>query len=583
MAVPLFSIFSEQSAGIGQLTDLLLLAEWCEKCKISILQLLPLNDVGFNFRPYDAQSMFALDPMYLDLAGLSGADPAHFIGDIERLRRQFRPALKKARVDYRIKQEKLDLLWRIYASRPWEDSADFHAYRQQNLFWLDDYTLFKVLKEKLLEQHWQAWPPEFKNRVPAALQEFRLQNPERLQYHAWLQWQLAEQFRRVKDVLGKRGLWLMGDIPFLVSGDSADVWAKQEYFKLDLAAGAPPDYYLASGQRWGMPPYNWDAIAGRQYDYLVQKLQYAQNFYDLYRIDHFVGIFRLWTVPVSEPLASGGLHGRFDPPDESQWEEHGKKLLRVMLNSSSMLPCAEDLGTIPPCSYKVLEEFGIVGMDIQRWSRDWNRTYQFNPPETYRTNSIATISTHDMTPLRAWWENEAGTVDEWLFERKCRERGLDFQALKERLFETGKSRHRRLRWKREINSVDLLLWHLQRPAEQVRDFIDLYLSSYHEQEQFWKYLGLPGEWQEAFSPALALKALEVINQSNSIFSIQLLQEWLAFTARFDAYDAWELRINWPGSTSDKNWSLVMPFSLEDLLAFPENLTLRKLNEASGRL
>jgi 4-alpha-glucanotransferase len=210
----------------------------------------------------------------------------------------------------------------------------------------------------------------------------------------------------------------MGDLPFLVSRDSADVWSHQQYFKLELASGAPPDMLYAKGQRWGMPPYNWQAIEANKYDYLTEKLEFAENFYDLYRIDHVVGIFRVWTIPLSEPLEHSGISGSFDPAEEASWEDHGKKILSIMVKNANMLACAEDLGVVPACSYKILSELGIPGIDIQRWMRDWDKTYDFKKPDLYRYNSLATIATHDMSSLCAWWDFEAGTIDEELFMRK---------------------------------------------------------------------------------------------------------------------------------------------------------------------
>jgi 4-alpha-glucanotransferase len=284
---------------------------------------------------------------------------------------------------------------------------------------------------------------------------------------------------------------------------------------------------------------------------------------------------------MQEPPETGGLRGVFDPPDESAWEAHGRGLLDVMLGCTDMLPCAEDLGVIPLCSYRVLEEYHIVGMDVQRWNRDWEKTYRFKAPEDYRLHSLAVISTHDMSILRAWWENEAGTVDEVAFRQKCPSRGLATDEIIGRLFDLDRSRRGRLAWKPEVSTLDILLWELQRPADQVKDFIDLYLGSFREKEQFWEYLGLPGS-PTGFTSEFALAALKRINQSASVFSIQLLQDWLAPTPAFNGFDPWDLRYNSPGSFSDRNWSLVMPFSLETLLAGLVQRAVRSIVRASGR-
>jgi 4-alpha-glucanotransferase len=267
------------------------------------------------------------------------------------------------------------------------------------------------------QKSWEDWPEEFRAGRAESLERLRREEMKSVEFYAWLQWQLFEQFQAVKKDAAKKRVLLIGDLPFLVSRDSADVWAHQNYFKLGFSSGAPPDRYLESGQEWGMPPYDWDRIEAGGCDYLVEKLKYAENFYDLFRIDHFVGLFRVWTF--SRAAASDGRRktGAFDPPEEDEWESHGRKIISVMTRKTKMLPCAEDLGMIPRCSPRVLEEFAIPGMEIQRWTREWDTTGEFKKPGDYRKNSIASLSTHDMTPLTGWWESEATPEDKEKFRR----------------------------------------------------------------------------------------------------------------------------------------------------------------------
>ncbi len=580
VAVPLFSIYSKQSQGIGDFTDLRLLVEWCRQCGLSIIQLLPINDMGFNFRPYDALSMFALDTMFLSLTELCDVDTQPYLPAIETLRKNY--ALDTLQVNYRIKGAKLEVLWKMFVQKDWGRSKKFKAFREANQFWLPNYVLFKIIKQYQEDRNWEAWDPTLSRREPAALDGFRQRHAQELMFQMWLQWQAAEQLGSVKRYANEKGVLLLGDIPFLVSRDSADVWAHQDYFKLDLASGAPPDGYVATGQRWGMPPYNWEAIAARDYDYVRHKLKYAEQFFNMFRIDHFVGVFRLWTIRLDEPLENGGMNGRFDPADEWWWEAHGRRLVEVMIQSTTMLPCAEDLGVIPPCSYKVIDEYGLLGMDIQRWYRDWDRTLAFKKPEEYRLNSISVISTHDMSSFQTWWEYEVGTVDEESFRQKCVTLGFDPELLKKRLFDPKKSFLGRLAWKREFDTVEALLAVLGRGYDEVKPLMNLYRESYWEQTQFWDYLGLPQPWEPAFSPKLAHAALAAINRSASMFSIQLLQDWLGVTEAFKHVDFLKYRINCPGTVCEDNWTLKMPFSLETMLTFPENKLILEMNQATGR-
>ncbi len=579
VAVPLFSIYSANSVGIGDLVDLKILVDWCNATGITLIQLLPMNDVGFNFRPYDAQSTFAIDPMYLNLYELTGVDIKVLRQEINKLKKEFPTG--KQRIDYRIKSAKLSFLWKVFSSiEPIKNSA-FDQFCEKNSFWLQDYALFKVIKEKNGEMAWEGWSHDLKQRDEKTICSIVETYVENIQFQKWLQWQLFEQFVNVKTYAQKHGVFLMGDLPFLVSRDSADVWAHQDYFKLDLASGAPPDMLYAKGQRWGMPPYNWQAIEHNSFDYLKEKLTFAENFYDLYRIDHVVGIFRVWTIKLSEPLEHAGFNGSFDPINEAEWENHGKKILTVMVKNCKMLACAEDLGVVPACSYKVLQELGIPGIDIQRWIRDWNKSYDFKDTSQYRLNSIATLATHDMSSLCAWWDFEAGTVDEELFLRKCREKNIQIDDKKSELFDLNASFHGRLRWNKKISNVDILLKTLNADASICWEIIDLYKSSYDEKEKFLKFLGLENNENKLYPTLLIKKALEKINRCSSIFSIQLIHDWLSLDSLFD-FDPWELRINFPGTISDKNWSIVVPISLEDMLQLPINEVIKNINKETER-
>ncbi len=572
VATPLFSVYSKKSIGVGELPDLELLVDWAAAAGLGILQLLPMNDMGFNFRPYDSESSFALEPMHLSLDALEGADLRLFKKELTALRKNF--VIRPPQVDYGIKRAKLALLWKIFEQNP-PTGAPFRAFVKQNEFWLTDYALFKALKHRHAYQSWEAWPDAHKLRDTGALRRLADEESRRLEFYRWLQWQLQLQFVRAKKYASGKGVLLMGDLPFLVSRDSAEVWAKPHYFKLDFSAGAPPDLCFAEGQRWGMPPYHWENIAKDGYQALAAKLRYAENFYDLFRIDHFVGIFRLWTLP-NVGADAGGF---FDPRDESLWERHGREILAAMLRNTRMLPCAEDLGTVPACSNKILEEYAVPGMDVQRWTKDKER---FKTAAEYRPNAVSVISNHDLTPLWAWWEFEAETVDAVFFKNKCEHHGLSFDRLSDRLFDAGKSFHGRLRWKREISDKGALLGALERPEWQVGDLVELYESSHNEKKAFWRHIGLEGEPEEKCSAQFMEKALRAASATASIFSIQLLQDWLSL-GDFESLRSWESRINFPGTADDKNWRLLMPVPLEAMKKLKLNRRIREIVSATRRI
>ncbi|MBI2167586.1 MAG: 4-alpha-glucanotransferase [Candidatus Omnitrophica bacterium] len=576
-AVPLFSIYSRQSAGIGELPDLKLLIDWCEAAGLTILQLLPMNDTGFDFRPYDAQSSFALEPVYLSLENLAGVDPGPYRKELDEIQKKF-PA-GGSRVDYGIKQVKLELLGKIFQGVR-KTGTLFDAFVRANAYWLEDYALFRVLKEEHQERGWFDWPAEFKGRRREALEPVKERNSQKILFYTWLQYQLFSQFEDVKKYAARKGVLLMGDLPFLVSRDSADVWAHPELFKLDGASGAPPDPYFSKGQRWGMPPYEWSQIQASDYVYWRERLKTAENFYDLFRMDHFVGMFRIWTVPLSEPLENFGLHGAFDPPDEAVWERQGRERVLRILESTGMLPCAEDLGIVPDCSYRLLRDWALPGMEVQRWIRDWGRSYDFRPPSDYRPNSIATLSTHDMSNLRGWWEYEMGTIDEGLFQREVERRGVSFEKVRDRLFDSKNSHYGRLRWKKEIDSVQAFLRVLEVSSGEAGLLTAAYQSSYGETEKFLKFLQVDSKERDFYR--IAKRALERISETASIFSIQLLQDWLWLEESIGA-DPWNFRINFPGVDNDKNWRLVLPLSLEALQRWPFTESVKRMNEQAGRL
>jgi 4-alpha-glucanotransferase len=201
----------------------------------------------------------------------------------------------------------------------------------------------------------------------------------------------------------------MGDIPILISPDSADVWLNPQFFNLNLRAGAPPDMYNEEGQNWGFPLYNWEAMQNDNYSWWRARLRHASDYYHLYRIDHIVGFFRIWAVPEGEKATKG----TFIPLDQNNWLPHGKAVMEMMLESSSMLPIGEDLGTVPPEVRTCLRELGICGTKVMRWERYWEQGRTFIPMEAYLPMSLTTVSTHDSTSLTQWWKESSEEVLEY--------------------------------------------------------------------------------------------------------------------------------------------------------------------------
>jgi 4-alpha-glucanotransferase len=257
-----------------------------------------------------------------------------------------------------------------------------------------------------------------------------------------------------------------------------------------------------------------------------------------------------------------------------------------MLDSSDIFFCAEDLGVIPKVCTDTLKELSIPGNDVQRWAKDWNERHNFLDKKEYRFLSVTMLSTHDTTNWAAWWEYEAGTVDEALFIRKCSDhRGIGFERVKDRLFNLNLSRHGRLRWREEINSVDKLLKELSYqgviPKEHLFDFIDLWENTFGEKEKLWRLLGLQGEMREKCDSGIMKSVLDFNLQSNSLFCINNIFDLLYFGGILKG-NPYAYRINTPGVVDKKNWSLLIPLSLEELLKQKFNKEIKDMVSSSGR-
>ena len=295
-----------------------------------------------------------------------------------------------------------------------------------------------------------------------------------------------------------------------------------------------------------------------------------------------VGLFRIWSIPYNDAQENQGLNGRFDPSDECLWRQHGSQILKVMQDSTDMRLCAEDLGVIPQSCTETLRDLNIPGNDVQRWVKDWSLKHDFLDPEDYRRLSVTMLSTHDTTNWPAWWENEAGTVDEALFIRKCSDqRNIGFEQVKGLLFDPSRSRHGRLRWRDDVDSAQKLVEILGLPGEHLNDFLDLWENSFREKEKLWKKLKLKGPMREKSDPEIVEAALKGNLCSAALISINTIFD-LFYLGDILKGDPYGCRINTPGTVSSKNWSLIIPFSIDELKKNPVSVKIKEMVLASGR-
>jgi 4-alpha-glucanotransferase len=379
---------------------------------LNMLQVLPINEMPPGVScPYTALSAFALDPIYIAVEELpefrecpaltEEVNSRRFQAGLRQLRRA------KAVLYSEVRHLKFATLWKIYTNfhqnHILKDSplaSEFRSFCRSNAGWLEDYAVFRHLKDTHDWNSWTHWEPPLRDRHAAALRDLHQREENRIIFFKYLQWCIHRQWTAARERAAGLDITLLGDLPFMVNQESSDVWARQGEFDISREIGAPPDAFSDTGQRWGLPAYNWDAVEGNNFDWWRSKVKKAAEFYDLFRIDHMVGFFRTWVIPRDIALKPD-----FDIHDEAGQRSRGKRFLEAVAAASDMLPVAEDLGVIPPYVREVLEELKVPGYKVMRWEKDKNGDYA--DPRTYHPVSLATSSTHDNEPLADWWD----TVD----------------------------------------------------------------------------------------------------------------------------------------------------------------------------
>jgi 4-alpha-glucanotransferase len=404
--VPLSSIPSRSSWGVGEITDLARFAGWLRQAGLDFVQLLPVNEMqeGQN-SPYSALSAMAIDPIFIALGEVPEFQDA---GGESSLTDTDRQRLAEARgaaiVDFRTVRalKSLALHWTFHAFRDRhlasgsDRSREFRDFLVREAWWLEDYALFRALHDEHRACYWRDWEPGLRDRHLAALEHARQRLADTILYYQYVQWLADQQWRRARADCG--GIGLFGDFPFMVSGHSADVWARQHEFRLDASVGTPPDAVSETGQNWGLPAYRWDRLAEGNYEWLRQRARRCSELYDGFRVDHLVGFYRTF-VRESE--------GRkyFTPSDEPSQIAQGERIMRAFKDAGARI-IAEDLGLVPDSVRESLVRLHIPGLKVLRWEREWHSPRQpFRDPAQYAAESVATSGTHDTETLAEWWDN----------------------------------------------------------------------------------------------------------------------------------------------------------------------------------
>lgn len=405
LLVPLFSIPSRTSWGIGELTDLPLLGRWMREAGFSFVQLLPLNEMASGqHSPYSALSAMAIDPIFISPDVIADFGPGGAESALDPAERESLAFAREASiVDYgtvrALKERVLREAFDRFARNEWKPrtarGAALQVFIDRQAWWLRDYGLFRALKAREAGRHWLEWPAPIREREARALADARTELAGEILFYVYLQWIATEQWRQARH---DAAIGVFGDFPFMVSGDSADVWSHQQDFRLDASVGAPPDAFSETGQDWGFPAYRWAEIAAKADEWLRARARRSADLYDGYRVDHLVGFFRTY---VRERDGSAA----FVPSDEHDQIAQGARLLALFTSTGARVT-AEDLGVIPDFVRQTLASFGVPGYKVLRWEREWNRDgTPFKDPRGYSAVSIATSGTHDTETLAEWWES----------------------------------------------------------------------------------------------------------------------------------------------------------------------------------
>ncbi|MGQ0703806.1 MAG: 4-alpha-glucanotransferase [Gemmatimonadales bacterium] len=349
---------------------------------IKIWQVLPLGPTGYGNSPYQCFSAFGGNPLLIHLSQGSEQFPI-------------------STVDYpRVIPYKQTLLRQ--ATSAFAPDGDYHVFVREESWWLEDYALFMALKDAHGGVAWTEWERSAALGDPELLEDWRVRLADSIEHYRREQALFFAQFRSLRRAAQERGIRLFGDVPIYVAHDSADVWANRRFFQLDelgrprSQAGVPPDYFSATGQLWGNPIYDWEAMRGDGYGWWIRRMRSAFSLFDLVRIDHFRGFEAFWEIPAGEPTA---VNGRWTPGP-------GAELFEAITSALGPLPIvAENLGVITPEVEALREQFGYPGMSILQFAFGTDpqaRTFQ---PHSYSHHLVAYTGTHDNDATMGWWES----------------------------------------------------------------------------------------------------------------------------------------------------------------------------------
>ncbi len=375
-------------------------ADFLAAARQGLWQVLPLGPPANGNSPYSSTSAFAGNPLlislervvehgWLDAAALPGVGSNLGAVDFNHVGRRKLPLITQAAE-------------RFLQTAPDGSRRRFEQFCTASSWWLDDFVLFDVLRERHGRQCWNRWPPELARRRPAAMERARRQLAAEIEVRRVIQFFFYEQWHALRLYCAQRRIRVVGDVAIFVDHDSADVWSHRELFRLRpenlgpaFVSGVPPDAFSATGQRWGSPLYDWDAVKARGYDWWIDRLRWATQTCDYMRLDHFRGFDQFWEIPASEPTAE---HGRWvDGPKDELFNK-----LREVLGGLPFF--AEDLGYITPEVHALRERHQIPGLAVLQFGFGDAGAHIYLP-HRLTPDRVVYTGTHDNDTTLGWWQS----------------------------------------------------------------------------------------------------------------------------------------------------------------------------------
>lgn len=367
-------------------------------------QMLPIGPTSYGDSPYQSLSTFAGNHLLISFDQLVKDK----LLSPSRLKKF--PSFPEGEVDYGpVIQARMEVLHTVCRSFERLASAArkraFLTFCREEAYWLDDYALFYAIKDSQDGRPWSEWPTALATREPKALAQAALKFKVAIRHVKIMQFLFQQQWSKLRQYAHKKGVRFVGDIPIFVAHDSSDVWANPELFFVDakgqplLIAGVPPDYFSATGQRWGNPLYRWDVHQQTQYAWWIARMRKIFEMVDIVRIDHFRGFEAYWEIPAHEPTA---IHGRWvQGPGESIFDE--------MVKQIGDLPIiAEDLGIITPPVEALRDKYALPGMRILQFAFGNDDKADDYRPESFPANCVVYTGTHDNDTTVGWFRSQAG-------------------------------------------------------------------------------------------------------------------------------------------------------------------------------